>query len=97
MESSEPSRVGSFLSIDMLSAIAFDIRNFLVLALPHCDNRNTAGVVPELKLHCHNQGPAEASGVNRLGVAFWTYAAITSDYQIRPSLSSSSNGNPEIW
>jgi hypothetical protein len=92
IESSEPSRVGSFLSIDMLSAIAFVVRNFLFLALPHCDNRNTAGVVPELKLHCHNQGPAEASGVRGLGVASWTYVAITSDYQIRSSLSNSSNG-----
>jgi hypothetical protein len=45
MESSEPSRLGSFLSMDMSSAISFRKIVCLVL-LPHYDYPSTTAVVP---------------------------------------------------
>jgi hypothetical protein len=79
MESSEPSRLGSFLSIDMSSAISFKDKKAFAspVLLPHYDYPSTAAVVPTTittndlqyrENHHRNVGGVAATGVWRLHV-----------------------------
>ena len=81
MESSEPSMVGSFLSMDMLSAIAIMTQGFLLLMLlPHYDGPS-AGSRFLYKLPLSPRLMTCRTVTDRyLGsVASQTYVAITSD------------------